>query len=92
VPGRTFEASERVLACKAPDSEERREAAESLHIGTREAVFRLDRRPGHARARALRDTCWDVTGASGASSDSRSAETVALLLACRRTVCVAGRR
>src|SRR6185295_17890625 len=56
---------ERLLAPGPLDTEDRREAAESLHVlGTREAVVRLDRRPGHARARALlRDARWDVTGA-----------------------------
>lgn len=45
--------------------EERREAAEMLHaLGTREALARLDARPGHAYARALlRDARWDVPGA-----------------------------
>ncbi len=45
--------------------EERHEAAEALHaIGTVEALRRLDRRPGHATARALlRDARWDVPGA-----------------------------
>ena len=43
-----------------------RQAAETLHaLGTAEALRRLDRRPGHARARAyLRDTRWDVPGAA----------------------------
>jgi DNA-binding winged helix-turn-helix (wHTH) protein len=43
----------------------RREAAEVLHsLSTTETLRRLDRRPGHARARALlRDTRWDVPGA-----------------------------
>ena len=47
-----------------PD-EVRREAAETLHtLGTEEALRRLDRRPGHERARALlRDARWDVAGA-----------------------------
>lgn len=48
------------------ESDPRREAAERLHLlGTREALRHLDRRPGHARARALlRDTRWDVPGAA----------------------------
>jgi DNA-binding winged helix-turn-helix (wHTH) protein len=48
-----------------PDNDERRAAAEALHaLGTSEALRRLDRRPGHARARALlRDARWDVPGA-----------------------------
>jgi DNA-binding winged helix-turn-helix (wHTH) protein len=43
----------------------RREAAEELHaIDTAEALRRLDRSPGHARAWAyLRDSRWDVAGA-----------------------------
>ena len=50
---------------RARDEEERREAAEQLHaLGTGEALRRLDRRPGHAQARALlRDTRWDVPAA-----------------------------
>jgi DNA-binding winged helix-turn-helix (wHTH) protein len=44
--------------------DERREAAETLHaLGTAEALRRLDRLPGQARARAiLRDARWDVPG------------------------------
>jgi DNA-binding winged helix-turn-helix (wHTH) protein len=47
-----------------PD-EARQEAAEELHrLGTEEALRRLDRSPGHARAWAhLRDTRWEVAGA-----------------------------
>jgi len=47
------------------DEAARREAAESLHVaGTDAALARLDRRPGHERARAwLRDARWDVPGA-----------------------------
>jgi DNA-binding winged helix-turn-helix (wHTH) protein len=47
------------------DDDDRREAAEVLHtLGTEEALRRLDRRPGHERARALlRDSRWDVPGA-----------------------------
>jgi DNA-binding winged helix-turn-helix (wHTH) protein len=47
------------------DEEEQREAAELLHgLGTAEALARLDRRPGHPRARALlRDTRWEAAGA-----------------------------
>jgi DNA-binding winged helix-turn-helix (wHTH) protein len=43
----------------------RREAAEDLHrLGTAEALRRIDRKPGHARAWAhLRDSRWDVPGA-----------------------------
>jgi DNA-binding winged helix-turn-helix (wHTH) protein len=55
----------RLLAPGPLDTEERREAAEALHaLGTEEALRRLDRRDGHARARALlRETRWDVAGA-----------------------------
>jgi DNA-binding winged helix-turn-helix (wHTH) protein len=49
----------------AATDEMRRDAAEELHaLGTAEALRRLDRRPGHARAWAhLRDSRWDVAGA-----------------------------
>lgn len=49
----------------ATSDERRRDAAEELHgLGTAEALRRLDRRPGHARAWAyLRDSRWDVAGA-----------------------------
>jgi DNA-binding winged helix-turn-helix (wHTH) protein len=47
------------------DEEDQRDAAERLHsLGTAEALSRLGKRPGHARARAiLRDTRWNVPGA-----------------------------
>jgi DNA-binding winged helix-turn-helix (wHTH) protein len=47
------------------DDEAREEAAVELHLlGTAEALRRLDRQPGHARAWAhLRDSRWDVAGA-----------------------------
>ena len=47
------------------EGDRRREAAELLHgLGAAEAMRRLDRRPGHERARALlRDARWDVPGA-----------------------------
>src|SRR5262249_23069752 len=47
------------------DEAARLEAAVALHqSGTADALVRLDRRPGHERARAhLRDTRWDVAGA-----------------------------
>jgi len=47
------------------DVEDAREAAETLHLlGTEEALRRLDRRPGHEKARALlRDARWAVPGA-----------------------------
>jgi DNA-binding winged helix-turn-helix (wHTH) protein len=59
---------ERLLATGAyagVSDDERREAAERLHVlGTREALARLDARAGHAEARALlRDARWDVPGA-----------------------------
>jgi DNA-binding winged helix-turn-helix (wHTH) protein len=56
---------ERLTAPGPLDGEERREAAETLHtLGTEEALARVDRHPGRARARALlRDTRWDVAGA-----------------------------
>jgi len=43
----------------------RLEAAASLHLlGTSEALARIDRRPGHERARALlREARWDIAGA-----------------------------
>ena len=49
----------------AATDEARRDAAEELHtLGTAEALRRLDRRPGHARAWAhLRDSRWDLAGA-----------------------------
>ena len=49
----------------ATNGDARRDAAEQLHgLGTKEALRRLDSRPGHERARAvLRDTRWDVLGA-----------------------------
>jgi DNA-binding winged helix-turn-helix (wHTH) protein len=54
----------RLLNTKERD-EERREAAEQLHmLGTADALARLDGLPGHAEARALlRDARWDVPGA-----------------------------
>ena len=53
------------LTDAAIDDEDQHEAAELLHqLGTSEALARLDRRPGHAAARAiLRDARWDVPGA-----------------------------
>jgi DNA-binding winged helix-turn-helix (wHTH) protein len=49
----------------AATDESLRDAAEELHaLGTAEALKRLDRLPGHARAWAhLRDSRWDVAGA-----------------------------
>jgi len=91
-------ALERLVAPGPLDDEERREAAESLHLlGTRDALVRLDRRPGHARARALlRDARWDVTGAGPVPllGEPDLLRTVAFLLwlRLRRTVRVAGGR
>jgi DNA-binding winged helix-turn-helix (wHTH) protein len=53
------------LADPSATDESLRDAAEELHsLGTAEALRRLDRRPGHARAWAhLRDSRWDVAGA-----------------------------
>jgi len=53
------------LLAPAATDEMCRDAAEELHgLGTAEALRRLDRRPGHARAWAhLRDSRWDVAGA-----------------------------
>jgi DNA-binding winged helix-turn-helix (wHTH) protein len=55
----------RSTASEAIDYDARREAAETLHtLGTAEALRRLDRRPGHAKARALlRDARWDLPDA-----------------------------
>jgi DNA-binding winged helix-turn-helix (wHTH) protein len=69
VLGDEVEAALAVLLAPASAGDEdeaaRREAAESLHAsGTADALGRLDRRPGHERARAfLRDARWDVSGA-----------------------------
>jgi DNA-binding winged helix-turn-helix (wHTH) protein len=66
---RVEEALTTLLAAETPINEDddtvRREAAEYLHqTDTAAALARLDRRPGHERARAyLRDTRWDVAGA-----------------------------
>ena len=63
------QALETLLEDDAGDAEgtdvRRRQAAETLHqLGTAEALDRLDRRKGHAVARAyLRETRWDVPGA-----------------------------
>ncbi|HZM69747.1 MAG TPA: transcriptional regulator [Candidatus Cryosericum sp.] len=49
----------------ATPDEVRLEAAEALHaLGTEEALRRIDRLPGHARARAaMREARWEVPGA-----------------------------
>jgi len=89
---------ERLLAPGSLDVEERREAAESLHVlGTADTLARLDRRPGHARARALlRDTRWDVAGAGPVpllgQPDLAATLGWLLWLRFRRTVRVAGGR
>ncbi len=63
------QALETLLADDADDAEgadiRRRQAAETLHhLGTAEALDRLNRRQGNAVARAyLRETRWDVPGA-----------------------------
>jgi DNA-binding winged helix-turn-helix (wHTH) protein len=65
--GAGLEAALQVLLAPAgeADDDARREAAERLHQGgTEEALARLDRRPGHERARAyLRDARFEVPGA-----------------------------
>ena len=88
----------RLLAEGPLDTEERRDAAELLHaLGTAQALARLDRLPGHARARALlRDTRWDVAG-SGPVPLLGQPDLPAILgsllwLRVRRTVRVAGGR
>jgi DNA-binding winged helix-turn-helix (wHTH) protein len=89
---------ERLLAPGQLDSEERREAAELLHVlGTGEALVRLVRLPGHARARALlRDTRWDVAGSGRVpligQPDLPATLFWLLWLRARRTVRVAGTR
>ena len=88
-------ALERLLSPGPLDGEERREAAEALHsLGTEEALARLDRRPGHARARALlRDTRWDVAGAGPVPLLGQPAAIPWLVwLRFQRTVRIAGGR
>ena len=76
----------------------RRQAAEALHqLGTAEALDRLDRREGHAVARAyLRDTRWDVPGAGPVPLFGHpgwlTAAYVLFLLRIRRGARLAGRR
>ena len=76
----------------------RRQAAEALHqLGTAEALDRLDRRRGHAVARAyLRDTRWDVPGAGPVPLFGHpgwlAAAYVLFLLRIRRGARLAGRR
>jgi DNA-binding winged helix-turn-helix (wHTH) protein len=61
----TFDALVARLLDRTASDEDRRDAAEQLHLlGTAEALRRIDRLPGHASGRAiLRDARWDVPGA-----------------------------
>ena len=96
---RTLEA---LLDDGSGDAEEadvrRREAAETLHrLGTAAALDRLDRRPGHAVARAyLRETRWDVPGAGPVPLLGHpgwlAAAGALFLLRIRRVARLAGRR
>ena len=76
----------------------RRQAAETLHqLGTAEALDRLDRRRGHAVARAyLRETRWDVPGAGPVPLLGHpgwlAAARILFLLRIRRVARLAGRR
>ena len=76
----------------------RRQAAETLHqLGTTKALHRLDRRRGHARARAyLRETRWDVAGAGPVPLLGHpgwlAAARFLFVLRIRRVARVAGRR
>ena len=76
----------------------RRQAAETLHqLGTAEALVRLDRREGHAVARAyLRETRWDVPGAGAVPLLGHpgwlAAARILFLLRIRRLARLAGRR
>ncbi len=91
-----------LLADDADDAEDadvrRRQAAETLHqLGTAEALERLNRRKGHAVARAyLRETRWDVPGAGPVPLIGHpgwiAAARVLFLLRIRRAAGVAGRR
>ncbi len=96
------EALEALLEDDAGDAEaaevRRRQAAETLHeLGTAEALDRLDRRPGHAVARAyLRETRWDVPGAGPVPLLGHpgwpAAARILFLLRIRRVARLAGRR
>ena len=76
----------------------RRQAAETLHqLGTAEALDRLNRRQGHAVARAyLRETRWDVPGAGPVPLFGHpgwlAAARILFLLRIRRVARLAGRR
>ena len=95
-------ALETLLADDSGDAEaadvRRRQAAEALHqLGTAAALDRLDRREGHAVARAyLRDTRWDVPGAGPVPLFGHpgwlTAACVLFLLRIRRGARLAGRR
>ena len=96
------QALETLLEDDARDAEtadvRRRQAAETLHqLGTAQALNRLDRRAGHAVARAyLRDTRWDVPGAGpvpllGHPGWLAAGKTL-FLLRIRRVARLAGRR
>ena len=95
-------ALEALLDAGSGDAEEddvrRRESAETLHrLGTVEALDRLDRRPGHAAARAyLRETRWDVPGAGPVPLLGHpgwlAAARILFLLRIRRVARLAGRR
>ena len=96
------EALEALLSDDSDDAEgadiRRRQAAEALHqLGAAEALKRLDRRKGHAVARAyLRETRWDVPGAGpvplfGHPGWLAAARTL-FLLRIRRVAGLAGRR
>jgi len=75
-----------------------RQAAETLHgLGTTNALQRLDRKAGHARARAyLRDTRWDVPAAAPVPLLGQpgvlEAVRVLVELRARRAMRLAGRR
>lgn len=87
-----------VLLDDEADDDERRDAAEALHLsGTAAALARLDGLPGHERARAyLRDSRWDVAGATSVPvfGAPGAARTLSILfgLRLRRARRVAGER
>ena len=76
----------------------RRQAAETLHqLGTAEALDRLNRRKGHAMARAyLRETRWDVPGSRPVPLFGHpgwlAAARILFFLRIRRAAGLAGRR
>ena len=93
------EALQALLDDDAGDADvRRRQAAETLHqLGTAEALDRLDRRKGHAVARAyLRETRWDVPGAEPVPLLGHpgwlAAARILFLLRLRRVARLAGRR